>query len=114
MRPVIALLGVLAALYVTFIHPPLVLTAGPGDYADARTHCQQVRRNYVQSEGASSSSENKNWLDGVTNPYTELLADREYDRCMSNASTRLPELVLQLAVIAVSTLALYWAMRFFL
>lgn len=110
-RAVVVLIGVLSALWLTFVHPPLVLTAGPGDYADARAHCTQTKKEYIQREHTNSSGSNSNWLN-IENPFTASLPDEEYKRCMSNASVRIPHLLLQLAVIVLSTAALLWATRF--
>ena len=103
----ITFLSVLAAIYVTFLHPPLVLTAGPGDYADARAHCLQVKKDYI--------SKNTDWLGNskdATGEFDDLFVDEQYKRCMSNASVRLPELAVQLVVIILSSAALLWATRF--
>lgn len=109
----ITFLGVLAGIYVTFLHPPLVLTAGPGDYADARAHCRQVANEFVKSEHRRiASAEASGTLGEIENPFDDLFPEQEYKRCMSNASVRLPELLIQLAVITLSTFALLWATRF--
>ncbi|QLG11900.1 hypothetical protein HLB42_14745 [Deinococcus sp. D7000] len=103
-RPMIALLGVLSALYITFIHPPLVLTAGLGDYANARSHCQQTKDDVYLGIADFFSSDAEKQL-------AEVKSESEFRRCMSNANVYISELLLQLAVIAVSTFALLWATR---
>ncbi len=109
----ITLVGVLAGIYVTFLHPPLVLTAGPGDYADARAHCEQVKKDYIQRESVIPSQDaNGGFFEGKPNEFVDLFAADEYKRCISNSSVRISELMLQLFVITSSTVALVWATRF--
>ncbi|WP_133162054.1 hypothetical protein [Deinococcus aerius] len=106
-RAALVIVGVIAALWVTFFHPPLVLTAGPGDYADARAHCGQSAQQIVGQQTGEFDDLFPESAARQKAPYSQ-----EFHRCMSNASVRTSQLLIQLAVIAVSTAALLWATRF--
>ena len=100
-RGVILLLGILAGLWVTFLHPPLILAGNSGSAVNARARCAVIGDEFRESSRLTVSTVDE-WDFGVSES-EEAEAKKRTQECLKIATVNVPNAFLQIFVIAVAT-----------
>ncbi|WP_156952940.1 hypothetical protein [Deinococcus frigens] len=100
-RIFLILAGNLSAIWVTFIHPPLILVGGGGSTVNARARCEVIGDDFRKSSQFTQSPVDE-WDFGVSES-EEQEAQKWTRDCLRLATVNVPNVFLQIFVIAAIT-----------